>query len=243
MKRTLVFLLSVIVLGGCGDKQALKNVEPKMIWDVYSNLSYDNPEKFLKELETSRKIEYKTLIQTRSSNKSAFDDYIKSLESVLPDDDGNQTLYVPTCFFLPERDKPVTARELYGIYRQDTSVPMPEFPPYTVVGMFVDSASQNRFDEAFFYIEKDSSFDKKIGGLTGLPKFWRTFSEKIKILRIALKEVRIQKGMRDAQVDLDILVFKEPKTGVDFWRFGRIPASFKVYLREDGGWSLLETSL
>ncbi len=238
MKKCLGLLLIFFAVCGCGVDNA--EYYPTTIWDVYSGFGFDTMAKFMESIKTERPVEHNLLKWFQDNQPGAFATFEKAMRSMLPGEDGKPTRYVPMCYTMPGIEQPVTEQTVHDIYKKDTSVPMPGGPPHGMVASFLDYLAKGSTEAALSYIGKGSPFGKEHDIIDKLNVFWGDVIKDNKYLRVAIKEVVVLKGLRDATVDLDVLSFAPPKNVAVDSELVRSQLSFKVHLEEGGAWSVFD---
>jgi hypothetical protein len=238
MKRTIsLLLLSIVFVAGCTSIGSYKKMP---IWDIYSDFSFVEEQKFLSDIEKNRPAEFRLLELVKHERFVAYDNYVMAMQSALPDDEGKPVIYQPTCYLLPGVDGLVDTKPLEEWYKKETSVPMPKEPPHTVVASFIDQLSNGLVAQACQDIDQKTPFYNEIGGYEGLGGYLKKILDGKRYARVAVKEVAIENGARFAVVDLDVLSFQEPRGQNLGWEFRRMALKYKMYLREDGIWIIRE---
>ncbi len=239
MKRTIsLLLLSIVFVAGCTSIGSYKKMP---IWDIYSDFSFVEEQKFLSDIEKNRPAEFRLLELVKHERFVAYDNYVMAMQSALPDDEGKPVIYQPTCYLLPGVDGLVDTKPLEEWYKKETSVPMPKEPPHTVVASFIDQLSNGLVAQAYQDVDKGTPFYNEIGGYEGLGGYLKKILDGKRYARVAVKEVAIENGARFAVVDLDVLSFQEPRGQNLGWEFRRMALKYKMYLREDGIWIIRES--
>ncbi|MCE5176521.1 hypothetical protein LLF85_03220 [bacterium] len=239
MKRTIsLLLLSIVFVAGCTSIGSYKKMP---IWDIYSDFSFVEEQKFLSDIEKNRPAEFRLLELVKHERFVAYDNYVMAMQSALPDDEGKPVIYQPTCYLLPGVDRLVDTKPLEEWYKKETSVPMPKEPPHTVVASFIDQLSNGLVAQACQDIDQKTPFYNEIGGYKDLGGYLKKILDGKRYARVTVKKVAIENGARFAVVDLDILSFQEPRGQNLGWEFKRTALKYKMYLREDGTWIIKES--
>jgi len=239
MKRTIsLLLLSIVFVAGCTGIGSYKKMP---IWDIYSDFSFVEEQKFFSDIEKNRPAEFRLLVLVKHERFVAYDNYIMAMQSALPNDEGKAVIYQPTCYLLPGVDGLVDTKPLEEWYRKETGVPMPKGPPHTVVVSFIDQLSNGLVAQAYQDVDKGTPFYNEIGGYKDLGGYLKKILDGKRYARVAVKEVVIENGARFAVVDLDVLSFQEPRGQNLGWEFRRTALKYKMYLREDGIWIIRES--
>ena len=239
MKRTIsLLLLSIVFVAGCTSIGSYKKMP---IWDIYSDFSFVEEQKFLSDIEKNRPAEFRLLELVKHERFVAYDNYVMAMQSALPDDEGKPVIYQPTCYLLPGVDGLVDTKPLEEWYKKETIVPMPKEPPHTVVASFIDQLSNGLVAQACQDIDQKTPFYNEIGGYKDLGGYLKKILDGKRYARVTVKKVAIENGARFAVVDLDILSFQEPRGQNLGWEFKRTALKYKMYLREDGTWIIKES--
>lgn len=234
MMRVITFFacLIVIVSAGCNGSEQTQ-AKPNKIWDIYTDLSFENDESFLASMKTKHPAEQRLVTWLKENREQAYYDYMQLLKSQTYSD-GKKLELTPNCYHVEGQKGLLTQKDVIQLYYDLKINPIPGSSPHGAVTNFIESlangsagqakqATQGKFSENFSDLERQNDY-------------WNKISQGNLYARIIIKKVDMPKDLKSASVFLEILFFTQQNHPGQAIRLVRMERTVEISLDKDGTW-------
>jgi hypothetical protein len=236
MKFVLTAILAVLLVG-CSGAQVV--VTDSKIWDIYSDINYDNEESFINNLQKKHPQEYRMLSWLKSDGNRAYVDFMDLMKS-RTFEDGAQVKLTPNCYWIEGEKTPILQADLLKLFEKNKIEPMPDSSPHGAVAGFIDSLAGGTIGQAQLAVSGEFSSNLKTHD--DQIAYWNGISKGNLFARCVVRRVDMPKDLKSAVVSLELLFFTEQKTSYDVIELVRVKKTYNIKLSEVGTWLVTKES-
>lgn len=240
MMRTISFLACLVLLFSTGCSGAGQSeVKPNKIWDIYTDLTFENDDSFLANMKTKHPAEQRMITWLKDNNEQAYYDYMHLLKSQTYVD-GKQLVLAPGCYFVEGQDKPVTQKDVIGFYQDRKINPVPSLSPHGAVTNFIESLANGSLGQAKLMTKGE--FEDNFTSTDKQKAFWKDIVKNNLYARCIIKRVDMTKDLMSAKVTLELILFTQQTNPGDSVEMVREEKQYEIHLGKDGTWLITKQS-
>lgn len=230
MKQLAVFL-AVILLVGC--QTGTTGFQKTKIWDIYTDMTYENADSFVANIEKHHPAEYRMVKWLKDNKEWAYNSYMDILTSSRSENTV-QVVLKPECYFLEEGKEPVNQRQLLEIFKSRNITPAPINSPYGSVVDFIEALSKGTIGVASSFVTGD--FAKTFETRDGEVAYWNQLAQGNLYARSVVRKVEMDKDLKSGKVYLELIFFTSQNTSTDPITLVTKKIGYEIKLSEEGTW-------
>lgn len=230
MKRLAVFL-ALILLVGC--QPGSTGFQKTKIWDIYTDMLYENPDSFVANLEKRHPAEFRMIRWLKDNNEWAYNSYLDILMSNRSENTVQLTIK-PECYFLEEGKEPINQKQLLELFKSRNIMPAPFYSPHASVVEFIEALANGSIGVAPSFVagEFAKSFDSREIEVA----YWNGLAEGNLYARTVVRKVEMSKDLKSAKVYLELIFFTSQKSSYDKVTLVSRKIGYDIKLSEEGTW-------
>ncbi len=230
MKQLAVFL-ALIMFVGC--QAGTTGFQRTKIWDIYTDMTYENADSFVANLEKRHPAEYRMVKWLKDNKEWAYNSYIDVLTSNRSENTVQVTLK-PECYFVEEVKEPVNQKQLLEIFKTRNISPAPINSPHGSVVEFIEALSNGSIGVSASFVTGD--FAKTFETRDGEVAYWNEIAKGNLYARSVVRKVEMSKDLKSGKVYLELIFFTSQDTGSDKIELVTRKIGYEIRLSEEGTW-------
>ena len=238
MKNIIGLILSVILLASCSGSSTNMVKETK-IWDVYSDISYDNEDSYINNLQKKHPQEYRMVSWLKENKERAYDDYIDFLKSRTIEND-QQLVLDPYCYVMEGMKGKHLQADLVGFYEEKKMAKPNSSPHGTVIG-FIEALASGSIGQA--QPLTDGSFSSQFATHQDELKYWDKLVGGNLYARSVVRSVEMPSDLKSATVSIVLLFFTPQDNPSDRVELVKVPKKYQIKLNEVSEWKIVKELL
>lgn len=229
----MISLLACLVLllsAGCSGASQ-NNVKSNKIWDIYTDLTFENDDSFVANMKTKHPAEQRMVTWLKDNNEQAYYDYMYLLKSQTFDS-GKQLILNPDCYYVEGEDNQLNQKEIIQLYYDKKINPIPSLSPHGAVTNFIESLANGSLGQAKLMTEGD--FADNFSTIDKQNEFWKELVNDNLYARCIIKRVDMPNDLMSAKVTIELILFTQQKG--DSIEMIRKEKQYEIHLDKDGTW-------
>lgn len=217
---------------GCNSSNQPQD-NPNKIWDIYTDLTYENDDSFLASMKTKHPAEQRLVSWLKENKEQAYYDFIQLLKSQTYSE-GKILELTPSCYQVENQKPNLTQKDVIQLYYDLKINPVPAASPHGSVTNFIESLANGTVGQVQQAVtgkfsENFSSFEKQ-------NDYWKKISQGNHYARIIIRRVEMPKDFKTARVLFEILFFTQQNHANDIIKLFRVENTAEIRLDKDGTW-------
>lgn len=238
--RTISLLLSLVILLGVGCSGTTQSdAKPNKIWDIYTDLTFENDDSFIANMRTKHPAEQRMVTWLKDNNEQAYHDYMSLLKSQTSDS-GKQLILTPNCYYVEGQDKQLNQKEVIQLYYDKKIEPVPSLSPHGAVTNFIESLANGSLGQSKLMTEGE--FADNFSTIDKQKVYWKELVKDNLYARCIIKRVDLAKDLMTAKVTLELILFTQQTNQNDSVEMVREEKQFEIHLGKDGTWLIRKQS-
>jgi hypothetical protein len=238
MKNITAFILSMILLASCSGSLT-QTVKETKIWDIYSDISYDNEDSYINNLQKKHPQEYRMVSWLKENRERAYDDYIDFLKSRTVEND-QQIVLDPYCYAIEGKKEKHLQADLVGFY-EDKKMAKPNNSPHGTVIGFVEALASGSIGQAQPLTE--GSFSSQFAIRQSEIDYWNKLAQGNLYARSVVRSVEMPSDLKSATVSIVLLFFTPQDNPSDRVELVKVPKKYQIKLNEVSEWKIVKELL
>ena len=238
MKNIIGLILSVVLLSSCSGSLT-QTVKETKIWDVYSDINYENEDSFVNNLSKKHPQEYRMVSWLKENRERAYDDYIDFLKSRTLEND-QQLVLDPYCYSIEGKKEKHLQADLVGFY-EDKKMAKPNNSPHGIVIGFIEALASGSIGQAQPLTE--GSFSTQFATRESETKYWNKLAGGNFYARSVVRSVEMPSDLKSATASIVLLFFTPQDNPSDRVELVKVSKKYQIKLNEVSEWKIVKELL